>query len=98
MNIVKVLAFATLAMATRAAGGPVVVASPNGLVEFRLSPDAAGGLHYGARFKGRPVIDDSPIGITVDGVNLAAGAQLGAVETYRIEQKYPWRGVHSTAV
>src|SRR5207302_7518277 len=42
--------------------------------------------------------EDSPIGITVDGVNLAEGAQAAKVETYRTEEKYPWYGVHSTAV
>jgi alpha-glucosidase len=31
-------------------------------------------------------------------VNLGDGAELGRVETYRVDQRYPWRGVHSEAV
>jgi alpha-glucosidase len=97
MNIDKVLLIFTLA-AARGAAAPVVVASPNQQVEFRLSSDRADGLRYTVLFQGRPAIEDSPIGITVDGVNLADGAQVGKVEPYQVNEKYPWYGVHVTAV
>jgi alpha-glucosidase len=97
MNIDKVLAIFALA-AMRAANAQVTVASPNQQVEFRLISTAAGGLRYTVNFKGRTVIEDSPAGITVDGVNLAAGAETGKVEPYQVDEKYPWYGVHSTAV
>src|SRR5690242_4706231 len=97
MNIDKVLAILTVAVA-HAAETTVTVASPNRQVEFRLSSNAAGQLRYTVMFRGRAAIEDSPIGITVDGVNLGGGAQIGKAETYRVEEKYPWYGVHSTAV
>jgi alpha-glucosidase len=97
MNIDKVLAIFSLGiLPLRAADTPLVISSPNQLVEFRLTSGAR--LSYTVRFQGRTVIEDSPIGITVDGVNLSDGAQAGKMETYRVEENYPWYGVHSTAV
>src|SRR5581483_9864876 len=93
MNIDKVLAILTVAL-TPAAAAAVVVTSPNGLIEMRLEPN----LHYTISFRGHLAIEDSPLGITVDGVNLAEGAEIGKVESYRVEARYPWYGVHSTAV
>ena len=38
------------------------------------------------------------MGIILDGVDLGQGAEVGHVETYRVREKYPWRGVHSEAI
>ena len=34
----------------------------------------------------------------MDGVDLGRGAAIGEVETYRVDERYPTRGVHSEAV
>lgn len=76
----------------------VSVASPNGAVRFALSADASGHLIYTVSFRGKNVVDPSPLGIVVDKSDLAAGARIGAAEDYKVDATYPWYGVHSTAV
>lgn len=76
----------------------VAVSSPDGRVQLRLSSGSAGRLQYSVTFNGKPVIEASPIGITVDGVNLAEGAEIGNAAPYQVKESYPWNGVHSTAV
>lgn len=80
------------------AAAEVVVASPDGLVRFILSTDTQSRLEYSIAFRGKNVIDSSPLGIVVDRVNLGEGAQIGTAETYRVDETYPWYGPHSTAV
>ena len=77
--------------------GSVTVASPDGRVQFRLSPGAKG-LEYTVTFGGKPVIEASAIGVTVDRVNLAEGADTGRADAYHVNETYPWYGNHSTAV
>ena len=74
----------------------VTVQSPNG--KIRLIVQEQGRLDYRVLFANRPVIETSPLGISVDGVDLGQGARLGEVERYETNEKYPWRGVHSEAV
>jgi alpha-glucosidase len=81
-----------------AAEEPFVLASPDGAVRFRLSLDGDARLQYAVTFSNRPVIATSPIGTTVDGVNLANGVDLGKTDPYKVNETYPWNGVHSTAV
>ena len=80
------------------AADSVVLASPDGGVRFRLSSDNDGRLRYSVDFKGKDVIPASAIGITVDGVNLAEGVDLGKTDPYKVDETYAWNGVHSTAV
>src|SRR5258708_7247753 len=78
------------------AAAPVEVGSPDGRVRFELGQ----GVHltYTVRIGDRPVIEHSPLGIVVDGVDLGSGAELGKVEPYEANETYPTRGVHSRAV
>ena len=75
----------------------VTVASPDGHVRFVLSQNPQGHLVYTVTFNSRNIIDPSPLGIVVDGADLADGAQIGASETYSVNETYPWYGPHSTA-
>ena len=79
------------------AADQVTVASPDGHVQFVLAL-ADGRLQYTVTFNSKTVIAASPLGIVVDGVNLAEGAQIGASEPYRKNETYPWYGAHSIAV
>ena len=56
-----------------------------------------GRLHFSVAFKKQPVVETSPLGLSVDGVELTEGVEVGDVETSRIKESYPWRGVHSRA-
>jgi alpha-glucosidase len=76
----------------------VVVQSPGKKVELRLGAGKDGRLVYGVRLGKDEVVATSPLGILVDGVDLGQGAQVGKVERYALDEKYPWRGVHAQAV
>jgi len=96
-------AFLAAALATpglaRLARGPadaVRVASPNGAVEIQVSADATR-LIYSVTFRGRPVIESSPLGILVDGTNLGEEVVLGNVASYHGDDRFPTRGVHAAA-
>lgn len=84
----------------RASLGPVDVLSPGRRVAVRLLPaqgDAAR-IAWQVTLHGKPVIEPSPIGIVVDGRHLGEGAAIVRTESYRVDEKYPWRGTHSEAV
>ena len=73
------------------------IASPNGAVELQLRPALGPRVTYGVTFRTRPVIEASPLGVLVDGVDLGQGVEAGKVESYRANEHYDWRGVHSRA-
>jgi alpha-glucosidase len=76
---------------------PITIASPGGRIRFELDLRSQGRLAYRVTLKGRPVIERSPLGIVVDGVNLAKGAAIGTVDRTRGDERYPTRGVHAMA-
>jgi alpha-glucosidase len=86
------------------AGGLVALAlalgltSPNGLVSFELARDASGVLTYTVRLGKDLVVEPSALGVVVDGANLGAGVEIGAAQGYAVDERYPWYGVHSTAI
>jgi alpha-glucosidase len=75
----------------------VILASPNSKVRFDLHL-ADKQLSYQVFLGQSQAIESSRLGIVVDGVDLGDGVTLGAVENYGVKDRYPWHGVHSTAV
>lgn len=71
--------------------------SPNGDVRFAISREA-GSLQFQVQFRGRTVIESSAIRFTVDGADPTKDLQLSKSEKYELNEKYPWRGVHNTAI
>jgi alpha-glucosidase len=71
--------------------------SPSGLVSFDLTQDASGALVYSIRLGSDVVVEPSAVGIVVDGSNLGTGVEIGRAEHYKVDERYPWYGVHSTA-
>lgn len=103
MNSIKTILTVFAGVATviglPAVAAPAVeVASPDGNVRLRVFVGSDARLSYAFTMRGKPVIEASPMGIIVDGVDLGAGVRTGAVERYRIRETYRWRGVHSRAV
>ena len=90
-----------LLLACPALAGPgareVVLRSPDEAVVLRVAPDESGRLAYSVTLAGRPVIERSALGVRVDGTDLGQGSMLGPVERYSFDERFPWRGVHSTA-
>lgn len=85
--------------ATPSAGAtPVRVASPDERVELVLSM-AESGMSFSVARSGWPVIESSPLVVSIDGVEITKGcAPDGDVERGQVDESYPWRGVHSQAV
>jgi len=90
--------FLSGAMRSAAAAGPVAeVASPDGGASLQVFSDQ-GQLRFAVQLDGRTVIEPSPLHFSIDGVDLAAGAQPGKAKKYSVNETYPWRGVHAVAV
>jgi len=80
----------------KAAGEVITFPSPNGQLQFVLF--AAGPqLRYRLIRKTRTIVDLSQLGILVDGVDLGRDCTTARIERYRLNEKYPERGVHSEA-
>jgi alpha-glucosidase len=74
----------------------IQVASPDGNVRFVVAPNAER-LTYSVKMGDTTAVEPSTLRIVVEGYDLPSGVVLGNVETYEIDEKYPWHGAHSTA-
>jgi len=72
------------------------ILSPDGSIQFQVLLQE-GRLKFALTFRNKPVIEESPMVITVDGVNISEGIELDRVDRYEVKETYPWRGVHSEA-
>ena len=72
--------------------------SPDGKVKLTITVAPDGQLTWSASLEQTPVIEPSPLGIVVDGINLGVGVQIDRGGPYRVDERYDWRGVHSKAV
>jgi alpha-glucosidase len=79
-------------------GRPLSVASPSGKVRLTVSIGGDTRLLWDVALGERAVLDPSPLGIIVDGVDLGQEAAIGKSEKHSINERYSWRGVHSEAV
>jgi alpha-glucosidase len=48
--------------------------------------------------RNKPVLETFPLHFTLDGVELAEGAEVGKPATYQLKETYPWYGAHSQAI
>ena len=91
----------TAALAAVDAAAPladrVLIISPRSRVKFDLHL-VEGNLSYSVRRGDTVAIEPSPLAISVDGTNLGEAVEFGAIENYRIKDRYPWRGVHAEAI
>jgi alpha-glucosidase len=98
LTTLRAALIAAAALGPAAAGAEdVLLQSPQGELRIILSLDG-GRLTYRAQLQGKPLIEPSPLGILVDGVDLGQGVTLGKAERYEIDESFPWYGGHSTAV
>ncbi len=77
-----------------AATSEITVISPDGNVKFQLLRDQSQ-LRYRVALKSLTVIENSQLGIVVDGVDLGRGVLPGRIKRYKIHEEYPTRGGHS---
>ena len=97
MRILRASLTAAVLWPAAAGAEDVTLQSPQGELRIILSLDG-GRLTYRAQLQGKPLIETSPLGIVVDGVDLGQGVTLGKAERYEIDESFPWHGGHSTAV
>jgi alpha-glucosidase len=79
----------------------VTILSPQKILQVKVMVNNDGRLCYTVdRLKPAKtvILEQSPMGITIDEKDLGLGVQLGTPEQYKINENYPWRGVHSVAV
>lgn len=71
------------------------VSSPDGSIQFHVT--FSGGIGYDVSLKGKPVIEPSRMVFSIDGTELTGSPTIGEIKTYKINETYPFRGVHSVA-
>ena len=71
--------------------------SPNGRIHFLLRGDGAE-MSYRILLNNKPVIEDSRVGMIIDGVDLGKPAFAARGEISRTNREYDCRGAHSKAV
>jgi alpha-glucosidase len=81
-----------------ALGAEIPIVSPDGAVRCVVSFDQPGPPALAVSVRGNPVLEHSPLVMTLDRVALTAGARLEKVEEYEVDETYATRGVHSQAV
>ena len=86
-----------LAVHAKAADAPVVLKSPDGGVVATVQTGEH--LTYTVQFQGKPVLDVSALGVTINGEDLGWKATVhGTLGTHEINERYATRGGHSAAV
>ena len=94
LPIVVVFLFASIAHGEDQTAG---IASPDGNVQLMFVANDHQPT-FTVTFKGKPVIEKAAIGFSLDGVDLTSQTHAGVIRGgYDHDEKYPTRGVHSTA-
>ncbi len=86
-----------LGLSAVASAEPVSLAGPSGAVRMVVASYGGERLGYKVTLRGRPVVEWSALGMTLDGVNIAEGIKLGKPRSYSAEETFSWNGVHSPA-
>lgn len=73
------------------------VTGPSGTVKARFWADDTGRLTYSIQCGGVVVIEPSPLGITLDGVDWGEGVRLEKLRLGGTNETYPLRGAHAVA-
>lgn len=94
----RLIVIMSLVVALASVGMARVLPSPDGKVQADLYTNDAGRLCLRLVRGSTPILDESPLGITVNGVDLGNGVQITSIEHLTAQQNYPWRGVHAVAV
>ena len=79
-----------------AARNTLKLKSPDGRIEMLLSVDA-GHVSWQASMDGHAMLQKEPLDIHAAGDAIAGVIHFGKAQRYRIDDTYPWYGVHSMA-
>ncbi len=96
---IAILTFTTMILICGCtATADVVVKGPDGKLLVNVTVSQSGQLQYELKRRGRTIIENSPLGVTVEGEALGRNVSLGKTKRSVFNESYPWRGVHSPAV
>lgn len=90
LSILFCIALQTLAADT------ITVYSPNKQIQFKLFRQQKQ-LRYKIVFRNMLVVATSPLIISLNNTTITNNIQIGKVNTYTINETYPWLGAHSQA-
>ncbi len=79
-------------------GAAVMVVSPDKQIQVEIRADVERRLTWSVQRKNQTVLLPSPLGLTVDGVNLGDSVTLGQQSASTIHEEYSTWGNHSVAV
>lgn len=71
--------------------------SPQKETRVRIDTEPSGRLVWSLQQRGATVVEPSPLGIIVDGIDLGQGGAAGKADTRKIDEVFPWRGGKSRA-
>lgn len=98
MRTLRLIVILSLIGLNASIGLPRVVPSPDGKVQADLYTNDAGRLCLRLVRGSTPILDESPLGVTVNGTDFGNGVQITSIEHETIQETYPWRGTHAVAV
>jgi alpha-glucosidase len=76
----------------------VTLSSPSGQLSASIYVDSARRLSWALQLNGRALVEPSALGISVDHADLGQDVSLGKPTFSMTNNRYPWKGVHGTAV
>jgi alpha-glucosidase len=88
---------ALFAAAVACGGDAITVTSPNATVDTIVSVDGAGHLVYQVTRNGAAIVEPSPLGVTVNEVDLGSGVTIASRKRFGRRRAYTRRGVHAKA-
>ena len=74
----------------------IKIKSPNGKIVMSVN-SLVGALTYQVTFRNKAVIEKSSLGFKTNFKEIGKNVQFLKIETYKVNETYPWRGVHSLA-
>lgn len=72
--------------------------SPDERLQLRFSVSPDGRLLWSLRRDTLSIVEPSALGVVLDGADLGVDVEIGDSSTGVIDESYPWRGGHSTAI
>src|SRR6476659_5773311 len=79
------------------AADTLIIKSPSGITSFKLFT-VSGQLTFSVIYGNITVIENSNLGVTIDGNPMTSQVKMGKVTNYAINETYDWFGVHNPAI
>lgn len=76
---------------------PISILSPDGTLAFQLVPGSED-LSFTILSHDKPLVLPSPLRFLLDSALITGDTRVKDIKKYSIHERYPWLGVHSTAV